>query len=44
MSLSGNEMVIGGSIIMPMDMSTEATTMSMTMNGKKIKKPNSNAR
>ena len=34
----------GGSIIMPIDISTDATTMSMTRNGRKIRKPISNAR
>ncbi len=31
--LNGSEMVTGGIIIMPIESSTEATTMSMTMNG-----------
>jgi hypothetical protein len=31
--LKGSEIMTGGSIIIPMDMSTEATTMSTTRNG-----------
>ena len=31
--LNGSEMITGGIIIMPIDSSTDATTMSMTMNG-----------
>ena len=31
--LNGIEIVVGGSIIMPIDISTEETTMSITMNG-----------
>jgi hypothetical protein len=32
--LNGVEIVVGGSIIIPIDISVEATTMSMTMNGR----------
>jgi len=31
--LNGSEMITGGIIIIPIDSSTEATTMSMMMNG-----------
>ncbi len=31
--LNGREIVVGGSIIMPIDIKTDATTMSITMNG-----------
>ena len=37
--LNGREMKTGGSITMPIDMSVELTTMSMTRNGRKIRKP-----
>lgn len=37
-------MMTGGSIIIPIDMRMEATTMSMTMNGMKMRKPISKAR
>jgi hypothetical protein len=43
-TLNGSETITGGSIIMPIDISTQATTMSMTRNGTKIRKPISNAR
>jgi hypothetical protein len=39
MSLKGRAISIGESIIIPMDVSTLATTMSMIKNGIKIKKP-----
>ena len=39
MSLKGREMSTGESIIMPIDMSTLATTRSMITNGMKIRKP-----
>src|SRR5205823_13771209 len=38
-SLNGNEMLAGGSIIMPIDMSTLETTMSITRKGTMIRKP-----
>src|SRR5690554_1906074 len=41
--LNGAETSIGESIIMPIDISTLATTRSMMMKGMKIKKPISNA-
>ena len=44
MILNGSAIMIGGSISIPMDMSTDATTMSMIKNGTKIRKPISNAR
>jgi hypothetical protein len=37
-SLNGNETIIGGSIIIPIDISTDATTISMTRNGMKMTK------
>ena len=43
-SLKGKEIITGGSIIMPMDMSTEATTISMIKKGTNTKKPISKAR
>ena len=39
MSLKGSEIIMGDSIIMPMAISTLATTRSITRNGKKIMKP-----
>ena len=33
-------MVVGGSIIIPIDISTDETTISITINGMYIKKPN----
>ena len=36
-------MKIGGSIIMPIDISTDETTRSMIRNGRKIRKPIWNA-
>jgi hypothetical protein len=39
MSLKGREMSTGESIIIPMDMSTLATTRSMITNGMKSRKP-----
>jgi hypothetical protein len=44
MILNGNDTMIGGSIIIPIDMRTDATTMSMTRNGMNRRKPISNAR
>ena len=44
MILKGRAIIMGGSIIMPMDISTEATTMSMMRKGMKTRKPISNAR
>jgi len=35
MSLKGMDIMTGGSMIIPMDMSVEATTISMMMNGMK---------
>ena len=43
MSLNGSEISTGDSIIMPIDISTLATTMSMIRNGMKIMKPIWNA-
>ena len=43
-SLNGSEMTTGGSIIMPIDISTDATTMSMITNGRNSRKPISKAR
>ena len=37
--LNGSEMTVGGSIIMPIDMVSVATIMSMTRNGRTIRKP-----
>ena len=42
--LNGSAIIIGGNIIMPIAISTDATTMSMIKNGKKTKKPISKAR
>ena len=42
-SLNGIEMIVGDSIAMPSDISTVATTRSMTMKGRKIRKPIWNA-
>src|SRR6185312_3110816 len=39
MSVIGSDTVVGDSSIMPSDIITAATTMSMTMNGRKIRKP-----
>jgi len=44
MSLNGSETTTGGSIIMPIDIRTEATTRSMIRNGRNNKNPISNAR
>ena len=38
-TLKGSDMTVGGSIIMPIDMVTVATTMSITRNGRAIRKP-----
>ena len=35
--LNGSEIMIGGSIIMPIDINTEATTISIAKNGMKIR-------
>src|SRR6476659_9762276 len=43
-TLNGSETVVGGSIIMPIDMVSVATTISMTRNGSTIRKPISKAR
>ncbi len=43
-SLNGSETTTGGSIIMPIDISTEATTRSMMRNGRNSRKPISKAR
>ena len=43
MILIGNEIITGGSIIIPKLIKIEATIISITKNGKKIKKPISNA-
>ena len=43
MILNGSEISIGDSIIMPIDISTLATTRSMIRNGMKIRKPIWNA-
>ena len=37
--LNGSEMKTGGSIIIPIDISVELTTRSITRNGRKIRKP-----
>lgn len=37
--LNGKDIMTGGNIIMPMDINTLATTISMTRNGMKIMKP-----
>src|SRR6266851_4781204 len=42
-SLNGSEMLVGGSIIMPIDISTLETTMSITRKGTMIRKPIWNA-
>ncbi len=42
-SLKGSEIITGDSIIMPIDISTLATTMSMIRNGMKTMKPIWNA-
>src|SRR3546814_1580819 len=42
-SLNGSEMIVGDSIIMPRLISTVATTRSMTMKGRKMRKPIWNA-
>ena len=41
--LNGSEIITGGSIIMPIDMSAAETTMSITRNGTKMTKPMMNA-
>ena len=41
--LNGREIITGGSIIMPIDISAAETTMSITRNGMKITKPMMNA-
>ena len=38
-TLNGNEIVVGGSIIIPIDIRTDETTISITINGIYIKKP-----
>src|SRR3546814_19207673 len=43
-SLKGSEIITGGSIIMPIDMRMEATTMSMLRKGRNSRKPISKAR
>ena len=43
-SLNGSDTTTGGSIIMPIDISTEATTRSMMRNGRNSRKPISKAR
>ena len=42
-SLNGSEINIGESIIIPSDIRMDAITISITRNGKKIRKPISNA-
>ena len=42
-SLNGSEMIVGDSIAMPSAISTVATTRSMTMKGRNIRKPIWNA-
>ncbi|KFD44037.1 hypothetical protein IU11_06000 [Cellulosimicrobium sp. MM] len=42
-SLNGSEIIVGGSIIMPMLMRAAATTRSMTRNGTKTTNPMMNA-
>ena len=44
MSLNGKDIITGGNIIIPIDMRTDATTISIIRNGMKIKNPISNAR
>jgi len=39
MILNGNEMIMGDSIIIPIDIKTLATTMSIIKKGIKIRKP-----
>ena len=41
--LNGKEIVVGGSIIIPIDISTDATTISITINGIYIRNPIMNA-
>ena len=41
--LNGIDIVVGGSIIIPMDIRVEDTTISITMNGRYIKNPMINA-
>ena len=43
-NLNGSDTTTGGSIIMPMDISTEATTRSMIRNGRNYREPISKAR
>src|SRR6185312_17525418 len=43
-SLKGSEIIAGGSIIMPIDIKTDAITRSMTRNGTNSKNPISKAR
>ena len=43
-TLNGREMTVGGSIIMPIDMVSVATIMSITRNGSTIRKPISKPR
>ena len=42
--MNGSDTTTGGSIIMPIDISTEATTRSMIKNGRNSRKPISKAR
>ena len=42
-NLNGREISIGDNIIIPSDINIDAITISITKNGKKIKKPISNA-
>src|SRR6201989_1976017 len=44
MSLNGSDTTTGGSIIMPIDIKTEATTRSMIRNGRNSREPTSNVR
>ena len=44
MILKGSEIIIGGNIIIPMDMRIDAVTMSIIRNGRKSIKPISKAR
>ena len=41
--LNGIEIVVGGSIIIPIDIRVDETTISITINGRYIKKPIINA-
>jgi hypothetical protein len=41
--LNGVDIVVGGSIIIPIDISVEDTTISITINGRYIRKPIINA-